>query len=268
MTALNVALLASGLPDHIPLVLLHGFTGDLTTWLTLMEHLPWQQPVWAVDLVGHGRSPVPEDVDAYRMDRQVESVLTALAAAGVTRAHWLGYSMGGRVALALALTAPERVASLTLIGASPGIAEAEARAARVAADEALAARLETEGLAGFVEHWAAHPLFATQARLGEAHRATMHTQRLRNRPAALAATLRACGTGSMPSLWSGLGGLERPVLLIAGEEDAKFTGLAQQMAEQLPEARVAIVPGAGHAVQLEDPAAVARAWADFAGAAM
>jgi 2-succinyl-6-hydroxy-2,4-cyclohexadiene-1-carboxylate synthase len=268
MTALHVAQLASGLPDRPPIVLLHGFTGDITTWLPLMEHLPWKQPVWAVDLVGHGRSPAPDDADAYSMDNQVAAVLAALSEAGVTRAHWLGYSMGGRVALALALSAPERVASLTLIGASPGIAEADARAERVAADEALATRIETEGLAAFVEYWAAQALFATQARLGEAHLAAMNTQRLRNRPEALAATLRAFGTGSMPSLWSRLGELARPVLLIAGAEDLKFTRLAQQMAESLPDGRVEIVPGAGHAVQLEDPAMVARSWADFAGAAM
>lgn len=236
-----------------PLILLHGFTGDSTAWSDLVPFLGPERPVWAVDLVGHGHSPAPADPAAYTMPAVVASVAAAARAEGVARAHWLGYSMGGRVALHLALAEPALVASLILVGASPGIPDPEARARRRADDAELAALLRQEGIEAFVERWMDHPLFASQSRLGPAHLERMRAQRLRNRPEALARVLEGLGTGTMEPLAERLGAIRAPVLLMAGAEDLKFAALARRMAARLPRAELAILPGAGHAVQVEAP---------------
>lgn len=238
----------------IPLVLLHGFTGDATTWADLAAHLGSARPLLALDLVGHGRSPAPDDPAAYTMAATVAAVVATIDGLGIARAHWLGYSMGGRVAIHLALARPARVASLALVGTSPGLDDPAARAERVRADAALADLVEREGIAAFVDRWMAKPLFASQARLGAPALARARAQRLRNRPHALAHTLRGMGTGAMAPVTERLAEITVPVLLIAGAEDAKFTDLAVRMATRLEHAEVQVVPGAGHAVQAEAPA--------------
>ena len=166
--------------------------------------------------------------------------------------------MGGRLALALALRRPERVRRLVLVSASPGLADEEERAARRAADEALADRIEAIGAAAFAREWAAQPLFAGQP---DAVTALAHEDRLRRSAAEHAAQLRGLGTGVMPSLWDRLEELAMPVTLVVGERDAKFRATAERMHERLPDATVVIVPGAGHAAALENPGAVATALA-------
>lgn len=263
---LHIQRLADGPASRRPIVLLHGFTGDTSTMVRLAEALAEDGParaIWAVDLVGHGRSPAPDDPAAWSVPAQARAVAAALASRGVERAVWLGYSMGGRVALAAAVHVPERVEALVLVGATPGLADERERAARRAADEALAADVERGGIEAFVERWMALPLFATQARLGEAHRARMRAQRLANRPEALAASLRGAGTGAMEPLWDALPALAMPVLLVAGALDARYRALADAMAAVLPRAERAVVAGSGHAVPIEAPAALAARVARF-----
>jgi 2-succinyl-6-hydroxy-2,4-cyclohexadiene-1-carboxylate synthase len=166
--------------------------------------------------------------------------------------HVIGYSMGGRLALSLALARPEKVASLLLIGASPGLADPAARAARIEADLALARSIEDEGLARFVDYWMALPLFASQASLGARFLAASRSQRLRCNPLALANSLRGMGAGAMPPLHDDLECLDLPVCLVAGSRDVKFVALAESMRHRLPNARCALVEGVGHAAHLED----------------
>ena len=131
-----------------------------------------------------------------------------------------------------------------LVGASPGIADPAERAARRAADEALAARIEGMDIEAFAREWGAQPLFAGQP---ERVAAAAHADRLRNTPAGLAAALRGLGTGAMEPLWERLGELTIPVTLVTGERDEKFHALAETMLARLPDARHVVVPGAGHA---------------------
>lgn len=246
-----------------PLVLLHGFTGDASTWLPLVAELDRDRDVLAIDLVGHGESDAPGDPAAYTMPATVTAVTAACDEAGMGRAHWLGYSMGGRVALNLALIAPDRAASLALVGASPGFADADARTQRVAADNALADFIESEGVPAFVDRWMAHPIFASQARLGDDYLAQAREQRLRNKPHALACTLRGMGTGAMEPVQDDLAGIDVPVLLVTGEEDHKFERIAAGMVDELPDATHVTVPGAGHAVHVEAPGLMAQALRSF-----
>jgi len=246
-----------------PLVLLHGFTGSAAGWQPLMQHLAGHRRLIAIDLPGHGRSDAPGDAARYRMERVATDLAALLEALDAAPADWLGYSMGGRLALYCALEYPDFVLRLVLESASPGLTSAAERQARCAEDEALAARIEREGLAAFVTYWESRPLFASQARLPDAIRAVQRTQRLDNKPEGLANSLRGMGAGAQPSLRSRLPELRRPVLLLAGELDEKFVAINRSMAAALPEARLSIAPDAGHAVHLEQPAWFAAALEAF-----
>jgi 2-succinyl-6-hydroxy-2,4-cyclohexadiene-1-carboxylate synthase len=249
--------------EHLPgtpALVLHGFMGSIESMQGVVERLAVDRPVFALDLVGHGESDAPKAVRAYSMDACVEQVAAAVSA---PRMHVVGYSMGGRVALSLAVAHPLRVASLLLVGASPGLAQAEARAARIKADEALARQIEQDGLERFVDYWMALPLFASQSVLGDEALARARAQRLRSDPTGLANSLRGMGTGSMPPLHDRLREVCQPVCAMAGSRDAKFVGLARELCEALPDARCEIVDGVGHAVHLEDPAAFARVGRPF-----
>ncbi|HEX7146496.1 MAG TPA: alpha/beta fold hydrolase, partial [Actinomycetota bacterium] len=170
-----------------------------------------------------------------------------------------GYSLGGRLCLRLALDRPDLVPALVLIGASPGIGDPGGRAERREADEGLARRVERDGVGAFLDGWRAGPRFAS---LPEA--AAGREERLANTAEGLAYALRRLGTGAQEPLWDRLGGLAPPVLLVAGEHDAKFAGIAREMAAAIgPSAEVALVPGAGHAVHLERPADTAALVEEF-----
>lgn len=232
-----------------PLVLAHGFTQSAQAWGPFLDRLAVERPVRAVDLAGHGGTPVAADLAeaAHRLGRD-----------GGWGAY-LGYSLGGRVALHLALTQPDLVTALVLIGAHPGIEDGEERAARRAHDDALADRLEEIGLAAFLDEWLAQPLFAHLPR-----EADQRAARLANDPAALAATLRTLSTGRQTPLWSRLAALEIPVLYLAGERDERYAAVGRQVVGAIgPNASFAVIPGAGHAAHLEEPLATAHLVLDF-----
>lgn len=245
------------------LVLLHGFTGDSESMrvpaITLARH--WR--TLRFDLVGHGRSDAPNELAAYTMASCVTQLDRVCDELEIANAHWLGYSMGGRAALALACARPERVRSLVLVGASAGIACARERADRVSSDEALAQRILGAGLENFVDYWMGLDLFASQKRLGAGALAAARAQRLRNRPHGLSWSLRGMGSGAQPPLLEALPTMERPVLLAVGDEDPKFLAIAERLAATLPDARIARIPEAGHAAHLEQPEAFARTVACF-----
>lgn len=240
-----------------PVLLIHGFTGSVEAWgEAIVEGLARRGPLLAVDLPGHGESEAPSDAGRYAMDRIVSDLVEVLDRAGAGAADWVGYSMGGRIALAAAVLQPGRVRRLVLEGASPGLADGSERIRRRRQDERIAHRIEADGIEAFVDFWMSRPLFASQERLPAALLWNARRLRLRNRPAALAAVLRGLGTGSQPSFWERLAEVEAPTLLVTGELDRKFEPVARDMAERFPRAKHRIVPDAGHAVHLESP----RGW--------
>ena len=237
-------------------VVLHGFTGSATAVAPLTSRLP--EPVLALDLPGHGSEPISDDPADYTMAAAVSGVVSATA--HLVRFALVGYSMGGRVALNVALAHPDRVASLALIGARPGIDDPAERDERIAADEALADRIESEGIEWFADYWTARPLFATQrTRLSADQQAELRTQRLACDPRGLAHSLRGMGAGAVEPIGCRLSELSMPCVLIAGSDDAKFAAIAQQMAAVMPRATVCCIPNAGHAAHLEAPDATAAA---------
>ncbi len=249
--------------EGTPVVALHGFTGACESLAGVAERLREHHHVVRVDLVGHGASEAPRALAPYAMKACAAQLDALCDALGLGAPHWLGYSMGGRAALAVAAFHPARVRSLLLVGASAGLAGAAERAARVREDESLAESIERDGLAAFVERWMALPLFASQARLGAEALAAARTQRLRNRPHGLANSLRGMGTGAQPPLHDALARLAAPACFVAGAEDAKFRAIAAQLAALLPRGEARVVDGAGHAAHLEAPGAFAALALDF-----
>ena len=234
------------------LVLLHGFTQTGRSWDAVAPLLAARHTVVAVDAPGHGGSGTIA-ADLWESARLVGE------AGG--EADYVGYSMGGRIALHLALAAPRLVRRLVLVGAPAGIDGDGERRERRAADEALAASIERDGVEAFLERWLASPLFATLP-----PGAAALDSRRTNTAAGLASSLRRAGTGTQEPLWDRLGSLAMPMLAVAGEHDAKFTALARRLgAAWGGPARVAIVEGAGHAVHLERPAAFVEEVERFLG---
>ena len=249
-----------------PVLLLHGFTGSARAWPPVcVEALAARHRVLIPDLPGHGGSPVPRDGSGCDFGATVEALVRLLDRAGMGPATWIGYSMGGRVALGAAVLRPGSVSRLVLESASPGLRTEEERTERRAADEALAARIEADGVPAFVDRWMGLPLFATQRRLPPARLAEERRRRLENRTEGLAASLRGLGTGAQPSFWDDLAGVSVPALLVTGVLDAKFTELAGAMAGLMPTARHVTTPGAGHAVHLERPGDWLQAVIGFLG---
>lgn len=240
-----------------PVLLLHGFTGGAATWKPFRD--AWRGfRLVAVDLLGHGQSDSPAAWQRYSADHCVADLVAVLDALAVQRTSVLGYSMGGRIALRLAVGAPERVRALVLEGSSPGIEDDQERAARRESDWALADAIEREGVAAFVDRWQALPLFASQARLPASTRDSLRRQRLRNNPIGLANSLRGMGVGAQQPLWEELPKLTAPTLVLVGAEDHKYRCLAEHMVTAMPNAHAVVLSGAGHAVHLEQPDTFAR----------
>jgi len=232
------------------LALLHGFTQTGRSWAPLLPALATRFDVCTPDIPGHGARA------AVRAGMwEAADLLSGECGAG----RWLGYSMGGRLALHVALARPALVERLVLVGATAGLDDSAARAERRRADEEGAARLERDGLDAFLAEWLAGPLFASL----DPTAAGMEARR-ENTAAGLAASLRLAGTGAQEPLWDRLGQLAMPVLCVAGERDERFAALAGRMAASIgPNAGVALVPGAGHAAHLERPDAFLAAVLPF-----
>jgi 2-succinyl-6-hydroxy-2,4-cyclohexadiene-1-carboxylate synthase len=236
------------------LVLLHGFTHTGASWDGVTAALGERYKAITPDIRGHGDASERQPVTLAAVMSDVREL-----APSADRFGLVGYSMGGRVALHVALAVPGSVRRLALIGASPGLADQAEREARRIADERLAAEIEKASIEDVARRWAATPVLAGQP---AAVQAAAHADRLHSTPAGLARALRGLGTGTLPSLWDRLGELTMPVTLVVGERDAKFRGVANEMAERIPRVGVVVVPGAGHSVHLEAPERVARAIAD------
>jgi 2-succinyl-6-hydroxy-2,4-cyclohexadiene-1-carboxylate synthase len=231
-------------------VLLHGFAGTGRAWDPVAQRLDRERyTALAPDLRGHGDA---RDARPVSFAACVEDVLAAAPARFVL----CGYSMGGRIALHVALAAPGRVERLVLAATTAGIDDAAARAARRDDDERLAAFADTASIEQFADRWAAQPVFAgTPPDAARIWREDL----VRNDPRALAAALRGIGTGAMEPLWDRLGELAMPTTVLVGARDAKFVALGERLAAGLPAGELVLVRGAGHGLPREAPQAIVAA---------
>jgi 2-succinyl-6-hydroxy-2,4-cyclohexadiene-1-carboxylate synthase len=235
-----------------PLLLLHGFTGRGTAWGAHATAFARAFRVITVDLPGHGRSGTGEP-GRMTVERTADDLAAILRQAGPIPAHVLGYSLGARIALRLAVAHPDVVSRLVLESPSAGLASERERAARRATDEALATRIEQHGIDAFVAEWERQPVFASHASLPPARAARLRAMRLANRPAGLAASLRGAGQGSMEALFDRLAAVTARTLVIAGALDDRGRPRVQQVADGIPGARLEIIDNAGHTPHEEKP---------------
>jgi 2-succinyl-6-hydroxy-2,4-cyclohexadiene-1-carboxylate synthase len=260
-------MLINGIHYHVethgtgePLLLLHGFSGSGANWAEHVESFARHFRVITVDLPGHGRTDSPTNLARYGIAIVVFDLICILNALGVTTTHLLGYSLGGRLALFTALTYPARIERLILESASPGLKTETERQARIAQDEALAQRIEREGIPTFADYWTDLPLFATQS---PETRAKLYRQRLNNNPVGLANSLRGMGTGIQPSLWERLPELMLPTLLLCGALDSKFAAINAEMHGLIPRSTLLTIPETGHTIHAEQPERFRAAVSEF-----
>lgn len=240
-------------PDRPPLILLHGFTGSSKDWDPIIWYYQKKfQPI-AIDLIGHGKTDSPESLKYYSMDEVVQHLAEILEHLDIESAHWLGYSMGGRTALSFAVQYPDKLNSLILESATPGISNPQERNIRQQVDEQLAEFIESHTIEEFVDRWLDHPIFKTQQKLSQKKQKQSRAMRLQNSRTGLANALRGFGTGCMPHLWETLEDISAPVLLITGKEDKKFTQIARRMEQSLPKSTHRIVTDTGHNIHFERP---------------
>lgn len=234
-------------PARPPLLLLHGFLGRGSDWADVRAHLPDDWRILAPDLPGHGVA-VGLGAEAYTMDGAVARLLTDLDGP----VDVVGYSMGGRLALHLAVTRPEAVRRLVLVSASPGLRTEAERADRRALDASRADEIAAD-LPGFLDRWVRMPLFGLD---GELRDRVVADRLTHNDPVELGRSLAGMGTGAQPSHWEALPRLGPPTWAVVGERDTKFIGIARAMAEAGP-VEVVVVPEASHALPTERPHALA-----------
>jgi len=240
------------------LVLLHGFTGNHSSWDHLKPY--WQQHVRAVavDLPGHGKTPKPEVLGSEGWEELVKAIIRLIVDLGESDVDLLGYSNGARLALGVALRSPERVRRLVLESVNPGLKRGPEREVRQMADEKLAASIERDGLEAFVNKWEQQPVFEGLRKLPADVQAALRARRLSGTVEGYAASLRCMGLGVQPNYWNELPMLFVPTLLLTGANDEKFTLFAKKMTDDMRHAWRKTFPGSGHTPHLEVPEAYAE----------
>lgn len=239
--------------EGVPIVLLHGFTGSLTTWDQTIDILKHQFQCVLIDIIGHGESDSPDEYSRYQIDKVADDIIHILDSLEIPIVHIAGYSMGGRVALATSILHPTRIAGLILESSSPGLKTEQERAVRKKSDDQLANRIEQEGIKKFIDYWENISLFASQKALSMEKQLEIRKERLENNPVGLANSLRGMGTGVQPSYWDRLDEIKIPTLLLCGELDQKFCKIAGEMASSIQNTTVEKIVEAGHAIHVEQP---------------
>ncbi|MGB3613461.1 MAG: 2-succinyl-6-hydroxy-2,4-cyclohexadiene-1-carboxylate synthase [Elainellaceae cyanobacterium] len=239
-----------------PVVLfLHGFMGSGRDFDAAIARLRDRYTCLTLDLPDHGQTQMTRPAP-YTMETVATEILAWLTQRDIPNCMLTGYSMGGRLALYLALTAPERFSHVVLESASPGLRTAVERQARIRLDKERSQQIRQD-FNEFLQRWYQAPMFRNLAQQPEFD--AIMQRRQQNHPEALARSLRCLGTGQQPSLWPHLPKLTPPTLLMTGEQDTKFCAINIEMAPQLPNAQPLTVPACGHTIHLENPKRYATA---------
>ncbi len=238
-----------GDPENPSIVFLHGFMGTGDDWMAIVEGLSDRFHCLMPDLPGHGETPL--DVEpAYAA--WASALRGELSAQGVEHLHFVGYSMGGRLALYFALTYPEMIEKLVLESASPGIVEEIERSQRAVLDDKLAARIRQKGMKDFLDFWYNIPLFESLNNYPEL-KTQLIKKRAQQNPENMARVLSELSPGRQLELWSRLDAINAPTLLVAGELDEKYWGITHKMEGLISESMRVVLPTCGHNTHLEEP---------------
>jgi 2-succinyl-6-hydroxy-2,4-cyclohexadiene-1-carboxylate synthase len=237
--------------DGFPLIALHGFTGDSSTWHSFIERWTQHSSLILLDIIGHGKTDAPDQPERYQMKESVNAIYQLLQRLNINKADFLGYSMGGRLALSFAVSHPEMVRRLILESASPGLKTEAERKERRIKDQQLASFIRDQGIDSFVDYWEGIPLFASQRNLPLDLQTQIREQRLTISEIGLSNSLIGMGTGAQVSNWDRIEQLSNPVLLITGELDKKFCDIACEMKKELKNCQLIVIDSAGHAIHVE-----------------
>jgi len=255
-----------GNPQDQTILYLHGFLGCRNDWIEITKLIdskldPHPTTHLVIDLPGHGSSLSLDD-DSYRMERCARHIVELMDSLHIGNSIVVGYSMGGRLALYMAVHHSERFDRFVIESGSPGLRTKSERAERIASDERLVDSLINDDFGSFLTDWYSKPLFASMDKSSERF-SQMMEHRGKCDIRGLVRSLQFLGTGVQPSLWNELVNVNSPILFVAGEQDAKVCLLAQEMAGLCPGGQVAIIDGAGHNAHFERPAQFAKQAAKF-----
>jgi len=242
--------------NNPPLILLHGFSQTSATWKDIAPHLAESRFVIALDLIGHGKSDRPNEPASYEMGAILESLSVLLRWLWVDRADFLGYSMGGRIALMYACTHPHRVASLVLESAGLGPKTEGQHQAMLKRDLETISLLAENDIKRFVDYWEEQTVFDSQKRLPKETQVKLRKAREANDPRALALVVRGAGQHTMPDLSHKIGALPMKVLYIAGILDRRYLKIAEKL--QQHEGISCVLLNTGHNTHLEAPESFVR----------
>lgn len=238
-----------GDPKNPALVFLHGFMGSADDWTEIIQSLTDDYYCLAFDLPGHGTAKVISDED-YKIENCAKKLIEWIDNNLKKRFSLCGYSMGGRLAIYLAINFPEKINKVIIESASPGLKTKRERQNRIQIDSLRAKRMLMEPLDQFLDDWYELPLFKNINKETDDFK-NMIVRRLNNDPKSLAKSLIHMGTGSQPSLWNQLDKIKSEILLLVGEKDDKFKMIADEINKYCTYARIKIVPDAGHTVHLD-----------------
>ncbi|OEL19228.1 Protein PHYLLO, chloroplastic [Dichanthelium oligosanthes] len=268
--------------NETAVLLLHGFLGTSDDWVPMMKALSPIARVIAVDLPGHGESQMlqhhVENSEQFPVTVQSVADLLLKLICQITDGEVVvvGYSMGARIALHMALNQVHQIRGAVIISGSPGLRDEESRRRRIAIDKSRAKFLMSCGLECFLETWYSAKIWAS---LRE-HPKFNSLVRTRSKPKnikALAKVLADSSVGRQKSLWEDLKHLKRPILIVAGENDRKFKDISQEMCREIMQhaecgsdgrdgselCDMIIIPDSGHAVHVENPLPLVRAVRKF-----
>lgn len=243
-----------------PLICLHGFSEDHTTWRHIS--IPGYA-LYQIDLVGHGQSDKPEEKEYYTLEAVLGQLHTVIHQVIKENYSMMGYSMGGRIALAYALEYQEEMDRLVLESAGIGIGDRQERLERRRSDQVLAENIVKNGISWFQEYWSGLEIFDTQGKLPTWVREEIKQRRLHNSERALANTLLGVGQGMFPYYGEKLCRLPLQVLYISGALDEKFSKIGEDIAKRSQNVTFHSADHAGHNVHLEQPDCFRRFLIEF-----
>ncbi|OLS35808.1 2-succinyl-6-hydroxy-2,4-cyclohexadiene-1-carboxylate synthase [Bacillus sp. MRMR6] len=249
--------------EGFPFLLLHGFTGDSSTWTPFLKYWDKHSQVIIPDIVGHGKTDSPDNLDDYKIETAAKHLKLLLEHLGIQKVDLLGYSMGGRLALTFAILYPERVRKLILESASPGLNKEVQRQERRMKDAELAKFITDQGINDFVDYWENISLFSPNKNLPLSIQNKIRHQRLSNSAKGLANSLCGMGTGSQPSWWERLNDLHCEVLLLTGIKDEKFCSIAKEMQKCLKNVNWIVFYQSGHTIHVEEEEKFGTIVSDF-----
>jgi 2-succinyl-6-hydroxy-2,4-cyclohexadiene-1-carboxylate synthase len=234
-----------------PLLLLHGFASTHETWDSCEKYLNSGYKLIFIDLIGHGTTDSPNDLNRYKMKSICLDIKYILETICVNNINILGYSMGGRIALSFLMYFPQMVDKLILESSTPGIKFANDTIVRQQSDKELADKILEKGIQWFSDYWEEQPIFKSRKNIDEGKLISIKNQQLRSSKIGLANSLIGYGTGFQPSWWEKLPQISHQIYIICGELDQKFCKIGKEMDNLLQNATYFEVANVGHTIHLE-----------------